>query len=225
MNDYNFTEQMPFGTDSFADNPEPRCPCLLLLDTSGSMAGAPIDQLNAGLTDFKDALMADSIAMKRVEIAVVTFGPVKIESTFHTAPNFFPPIFTANSDTPMGTAIKQGLDMLRQRKDEYRANGIAYYRPWIILITDGAPTDEWQSVKALIKDGESSKSFVFFTVGIGGADMNILRQINVDRDPLKLQGLKFRELFKWLSDSMGGVSRSAPGTAVSLTSPRGWAEV
>lgn len=225
MTDYTFAEQMPFGTDSFADNPEPRCPCLLLLDTSGSMAGAPIDQLNAGITDFKDALMADSIAMKRVEVAVVTFGPVKIESTFHTAPNFFPPIFTANSDTPMGEAIKQGLDMLRQRKDEYRANGIAYYRPWIILITDGAPTDEWQSVKALIKNGEDSKAFVFFTIGIGGADMNILRQINVDRDPLKLQGLKFRELFKWLSDSMGGVSRSAPGTAVSLASPRGWAEV
>jgi uncharacterized protein YegL len=161
MNDYNFSEQMPFGTDSFADNPEPRCPCLLLLDTSGSMAGAPIEQLNAGIADFKNALMADSIAEKRVEVAVVTFGPVKIESTFHTAPNFFPPIFTANSDTPMGAAIKQGLDMLRQRKDEYRANGIAYYRPWIILITDGAPTDEWQSVTALIKDGEKSKSFVF----------------------------------------------------------------
>jgi len=225
MSDYNFAEQMPFGTDSFADNPEPRCPCLLLLDTSYSMTGAPIDQLNVGIADFKNALLEDSIAMKRVEVAVVTFGPVKIESTFHTAPNFFPPIFTADGNTPMGAAIKQGLNMLRQRKDEYRANGIAYFRPWVILITDGAPTDEWQSVTALIKDGEKSKSFVFFAVGIGGADMNILRQINVDREPLKLQGLKFRELFKWLSDSLGEVSRSAPGTAVSLTSPRGWAEV
>ena len=225
MNDHNFAEQMPFGTDSFADNPAPRCPCLLLLDTSGSMVGTPIEQLNAGLTDFKNALMEDSIAMKSVEVAVVTFGPVKIESTFHTAPNFFPPIFTANSDTPMGSAIKQGLDLLRLRKEDYRANGIPYYRPWVILITDGAPTDEWQSVANLIKNGEDSKSFVFFAVGIGGADMGVLRQINVNREPLKLQGLKFRELFKWLSDSMGGVSRSAPGTAVSLTSPRGWAEV
>jgi uncharacterized protein YegL len=51
----------------------------------------------------------------------------------------------------------------------------------------------------LIKDGENSKAFVFFAVGVGGADLNILRQIVVDREPLKLQGLKFRELFKWLS--------------------------
>jgi uncharacterized protein with von Willebrand factor type A (vWA) domain len=38
--------QKPFGTDDFALNPEPRCPCLLLLDVSGSMAGEPITELN-----------------------------------------------------------------------------------------------------------------------------------------------------------------------------------
>jgi hypothetical protein len=54
-------EQVPFGTDSFADNPEPRCPCLLLLDTSGSMSGRPITALNSGLVAFKDDLAADSL--------------------------------------------------------------------------------------------------------------------------------------------------------------------
>jgi len=39
----------------FQDNPEPRCPVVLLLDTSGSMAGKPIDELNAGLQDFQKA--------------------------------------------------------------------------------------------------------------------------------------------------------------------------
>ena len=225
MNNYDNFEQMPFGTDDFALNAEPRCACLLLLDTSGSMSGAPIDELNAGITSFKNELLADSIAMKRVEVAVVTFGPVKIESTFHTAPSFSPPIFTAGSDTPMGLAIKQGLDLLRLRKDEYRANGIPYYRPWVILITDGAPTDEWKSAAKLIKEGEDSKSFTFFAIAVSGADMGVLRQISVNREPLKLKGHNFREFFKWLSDSMGGVSRSTPGTGVSLTSPRGWAEV
>ena len=43
MND-DFFDQMPFGEDNFADNPEPRCPCLLILDTSGSMQGSPINE-------------------------------------------------------------------------------------------------------------------------------------------------------------------------------------
>jgi len=218
------SEQIPFGTDNFAENPEPRCPCLLLLDTSASMAGAPISELNAGLVTFKDELAADSLAMKQVEVAVITFGPVKVESSFHTVPNFFPPHLQASGDTPMGTAIKQGLDMIKQRKEEYRANGIDYYRPWVFLFTDGAPTDEWQSAVAMIQEGEASKSFAFFAVGVQDANMNFLKQISV-REPLKLQGFRFREFFLWLSKSMKSVSRSIPGTTVPLASPSGWAEV
>ena len=50
------TEQISFEhkNDDFASNPEPRCPCLLLLDVSGSMRGHPIDELNAGLNTFKE---------------------------------------------------------------------------------------------------------------------------------------------------------------------------
>jgi len=219
-----FASQVPFGTDSFADNPEPRCPCLLLLDTSGSMSGAPIAELNAGIQAFKDELIADEIAMKRVEVAVVTFGPVKIENEFRTAPSFFPPQLTASGDTPMGEAIRQSFDLLRRRKEEYRSNGIPFYRPWVFLITDGGPTDEWRSAAAMVREGEAQKSFAFFAVGVQSAKMDILQQI-ATREPVKLQGLKFRELFKWLSNSMKSVSRSTPGTAVPLPPPTGWAEV
>jgi uncharacterized protein YegL len=217
-------DQVPFEPGGFADNPEPRCPCLLLLDISGSMAGAPIRELNAGLLNFKDELSADSLAMKRVEIAVITFGPIKVENNFHTAPGFSPPVLEARGDTPMGAAIKQGVDMIRVRKEEYRANGISFYRPWVFLITDGAPTDEWQSAATLIREAESSKSIAFFAVGVQGANMEILKQISV-REPLKLEGLKFRELFQWLSNSMKSVSRSTPGTEVLLPPPTGWSVV
>jgi uncharacterized protein YegL len=56
-------EQMPFGSTEFAENPEPRCPCLLLLDTSHSMSGSPIAQLNQGMQAFKDELATDALAI------------------------------------------------------------------------------------------------------------------------------------------------------------------
>jgi uncharacterized protein YegL len=218
------SEQISFDTNNFADNPEPRCPCVLLLDVSGSMNGRPLDELNAGLTVFKDELAADALAMKRVEVGIVTFGPVKVETPFTSAATFYPPTLQSQGDTPMGAAITQALNMVEDRKRDYRANGISYYRPWVFLITDGAPTDSWQAAAAAIREGEASKKFAFFAIAVKGADMDKLRQISV-RDPLSLEGLKFRELFSWLSSSLRSVSRSTPGTDVQLEAPKGWASV
>ena len=63
-----------FDQAEFADNPEPRCPVVLVLDTSGSMKGQAIVEMNEGLRAFGQAIRADRLAALRVEVAVVTFG-------------------------------------------------------------------------------------------------------------------------------------------------------
>lgn len=214
-----------FADASFAENAEPRCPCILLLDTSQSMSGQPIQQLNAGLAHFHDELIADSLAAKRVEVSIITFGPVQVQSDFQTADAFKAPTLSASSNTPMGEAIEKAILQLQQRKEAYKRNGVAYYRPWIFLITDGGPTDAWQRAAQMVKAGEQAKAFSFYAVGVEGANFDILKQIAV-RDPLRLNGLRFRDLFAWLSASLSAVSQSTPGELVPLTNPtgpNGWA--
>lgn len=210
----------------FADNPEPRCACVLLLDTSASMGGRPIAALNEGLRAFGDDIGTDTLASRRVEVAIVTFGQGGAQTVqgFLGAGQFVAPTLTAGGSTPMGEAIERALDLVENRKRDYRANGVAYYRPWVFLITDGEPTDAWDDAARRVAEAEKANGLAFFAVGVQGANMDVLKQIAV-RDPLKLDGLKFTELFVWLSQSQKRVSASRVGEQAALPSPSGWASV
>jgi uncharacterized protein YegL len=103
---------------------------------------------------------------------------------------------------------------------------MAYYQPWIFMITDGAPTESDQEVQSAgqrVREAETNKRLSFFAVGVEGADMEKLRSISV-RDPVKLKGLDFKAMFVWLSASMQKVSASKVGQQVPLQ-PVGWAAV
>ena len=211
----------------FADNPEPRCPCILLLDTSGSMSGKPIEQLNAGLLAFRDSLQQDKLASLRVEVALITFGShASLAQDFLTVDQFNPATLTAGGSTPMGAAINLALDKLEERKQLYKKTGTPYFRPWAFLITDGEPTDEWQTAASRVQESESRKALAFFAVGVEKADMARLAHIAPrERPPKPLIGLEFKSLFLWLSRSLTNVSHSRVGDQVPLEPVDGWAKV
>ncbi len=213
----------------FAENPEPRCPCVLLLDVSGSMSGAPIEALNAGLQTFREELNRDELARKRVEIAIATFADrVQVVQDFVTPDEFEPPVLTAGGLTCLGSALETGLQLIGDRKASYRTHGISYYRPWLFAITDGEPQGEPEAVveraAQQIQTAEAERRLACFAVGVEGANLARLSDLTV-RTPLKLKGLCFRELFVWLSASMQSVSHSQVGDQVPLQAPTGWAEV
>ena len=217
---------MPIGLPEFVENPEPRCPVILLCDTSGSMHGEPIEALNRGLAAFQKDVYKDEIASLRVEVALITFGPVHLTQDFVTIDEFAPPKLTADDVTPMGEAIEYALDLLEQRKEVYKTNGVQYYRPWVFLITDGAPTDNWQNAAQRIREMEAQRRMLFFAVGVEGADMNKLRQIALpERPPVLLNGLDFTSMFQWLSTSMKRVSSSKVGGTMIQLPAVGWGQI
>ncbi len=207
----------------FADNPEPRCPVVLALDVSWSMRGQPIDELNAGLQEFERAIKADKLAALRVEIALVTFGGAVQSVDFVPADQFQPPPLSATGGTPMGQAVQQALTLLRERKEKYKRNDVDYYRPWLFLISDGDPTDAWESAAAQAQQEEARKGVSVYAVGVEGADLAKLGRFCSANSPLKLKGLAFAELFTWLSKSLSAVSQQRPGQQAPLP-PVGWAQ-
>lgn len=201
--------------DDLIDNPTPRCPVALVLDTSGSMYGAPIEQLNAGAQLFIDEVKRDDLARWSVDLAVYTAGGsadciqsfIGVEQVAGLAP------FSAGGGTPLGQAMRMALDDLEARKQAYRDAGVPYYQPWMVLISDGAPGDAWQGVAQRAAALSAQRKLVSLPIGVQGADLDVLSQFS-SKPAVALDGLKFRELFLWLSASMARVSASTSCDAV-----------
>lgn len=209
------------------DNPTPRCPVALVLDTSGSMHGAPIQELNAGLQLFIDELKRDDLARWSVELSVFTAGGqaecllefTGIEHIAGVAP------LDACGTTPLGQATQMALEALNARKAQYRKSGVAYYQPWLVIISDGEPTDVWQRAAQEANSLSVQRKLVSLPIGVAGANMHVLSQFS-SKPAVALNGLKFRELFQWLSASMARVSASTSSdAAVSLPSMSGWGSI
>ena len=219
--------------EDLENNPSTRVPVCLVLDTSGSMSGDPINELSEGVRLFYDAVRSDETALYSAEISVVTFGgSVTRKADFNTLEHQpETPEFYANGGTPMGEAVNMALDMLEQRKSEYKASGVDYYQPWIVLMTDGKPNGDRSELSRAIQrtcDMVNERKLTVFPIGIGEeADMDVLAKFSPKRPPLKLQGLNFREFFAWLSKSVSKVTQSTPGEKVQLdvADINGWAEL
>lgn len=205
-----------------AENYEQKCLCVLVLDVSGSMSGNPIQELNKGLQDFYDEISNDPTTGQRLEVALVTFNHmVKTIQSPALVENFTMPNLSASGSTATVDAVKNAIELVAARKAWYKTTNQTYYRPWIILMTDGEP-DGNQDIEGLaqqIKQDTQNKSYMFLPIGVGhDANMSVLSKIQGSIPPMKLQGTKFSSFFKWLSASMGTVVNSPEGQQVDLSS-------
>jgi uncharacterized protein YegL len=224
------------------DNPDPRIACTLLLDTSYSMSGAPINELNEGFKLFCEEIKKDDLAAKRAEIAVITFGGMaRVEVPFTEGRDLQAKPLIPSGNTPLGSALTLALNQLESRKAEYKQAGLEYYRPWLFVLTDGEPTDgaEFDAAAQRVRAAEAARGVSVFGIGVGdAANLDKLGQLSAKRTPVALKGLSFREFFGWLSASLSTASSSlAFGTSdsqvaaaesaqqIPLPAPTGWATV
>lgn len=162
--------------------PEPKkLPVILLLDVSGSMGGAKIDSLYDATIDMIETFAAAQVKEQIIDVAIITFGD---SVDLHTR---YTPVkdlqakgisrFKASGMTPMGTALRMAKDMI----DDKNETPSRIYRPAVVLVSDGAPNDDWKGpMDKFINDGRSSKC-QRFAVAIGNdADRSVLERFTKD---------------------------------------------
>ncbi|WP_193510177.1 VWA domain-containing protein [Cryobacterium sp. BB736] len=225
---------LKIGADDLVENPTPRVPVSLCIDTSGSMLGDKIRELMEGVNLFYDAIDEDDDAHDAAEVSIVEFNSAAALIQDYASIERLERIETIDPSglTFLGEGVNLALDTLEKRKSVYSGSGVLYYQPWLVLMTDGQPNgDPAELERAVQRVTEliAAKKLTVFPIGIGGdADMAVLARFSPpDRPPLRLQGLKFKEFFEWLSKSVSRVSRSTPGDKVKLDLEglAGWAEL
>ena len=209
------------------NNPSNRVPVVLCLDVSYSMNGKPMEELNEGVRLFIKSVKEDPIASSAVELCVVTFSDdANVVADFRELTNFDGRLtLTAiRGQTNLGAGVNLALDLLERRKSEYQDVGVEYYQPWLVLMTDGAPTTDTHHQAAdrtnrLLAD----KKLVVFSIGIGDrANMEVLALFSGKNTPKRLNGLDFRRFFDWLSKSVSVVSQSTLGDTPHLPPTSDW---
>ena len=214
-----------------ANNPTTRVPICIALDTSGSMGGTKIKELNRGVNIFLESILEDEITRYSADIAILTFGgTVEKVLDFGAVEDIKLPKFLARGGTPMGEAVLEALDMLEDRKKQYQKNAVTYWQPWLVLMTDGAATDGEHALPNKVAmaaektcDLVKNKKLTLFSIIIEPGTPDELEKFCGKLAPL--DGVKFEEFFVWLSQSVSVVSESSPGTRLKLPDPTSWTTI
>lgn len=211
------------------------CPCVVLADVSGSMAGEPIKAVQDGIGTLAKVLREDDVAADCVELAVVTFGTeTRILRNFQVAREFDPPKLEIGGITNLGEAVIESLDLIERRRSEHKELALDAHKPWLVVLSDGMPSssqDILAQAKARVRKAETAEKeqdrVACFFVGTDDSAVRGLQSV-AHRHPAKLRDFDFASMFRWVARSLVQVSRSLPGETVRLddpSAPGGWAEL
>ena len=219
-------ESLRIKQERLVSNQAPRLPVCLLADSSSSMAGEKIDQLNRGIRAFINAVQEDATACASVELSTITIGGKKPEVLFEFTPvdELDMPVLEINGITPLAQAIKQGVELLDERKNELKTFGVPQYKPWVIIISDGLSTDDPEQDREssqLLRQKIDNGDVLVVAVAVGENEDQKTQAIEglqcfAPKNTYLLDGVKFEEFFIFLSQSTQSRTNLNPGDAFDI---------
>lgn len=244
LDDLNYSEQTEDAFYEFAENPDPRSACVICLDCSDSMAmtsatsgihpedpETPMYKLNQALETLITEVQKDDLTRSRLELTFLPYGtevnvPSK-DQLFKSVDKIDVPKIEPMQLTSTGAVLNTAMDLIRDRKAEYNRAGIDYYRPFLVIITDGNATDNtaYEQAKGRLNQMEAKSEVVVIPVAVNEVAVQFMQGISGSKPPLLLKDTNFSEFFVWLSKSQAAVSASTPGDVPDAPPIDGWAKL
>jgi uncharacterized protein YegL len=212
---------MSFNPANFTAPKAKPLPVILLLDKSGSMGGEPIQLLNQAVHEMIEDFSKGSGEVE-IQVAIITFGAeVKLYQPLARVADIEWRDLSVDGATPMGTAIKMAKAMLED-KDVIPSRA---YRPLVVLVSDGGPTDEWQApLKDFISTGRSAKCDRMAMAIGSNADESVLKQFMAGTEYSLFyaeNAKKIREFFKFVTMSITVRTKSQDPNVIPKNSDSG----
>ncbi len=186
-------------------------PVILLADISGSMSvEGKIDALNHAVRDMLSTFATSDDLRAEIHVAIITFGgEARIHTPLQPASAVQWSDMVSDGGTPMGQAMVLAADLV---DDKDKIPGRAY-RPTVILISDGHPTDSWQTgLDRMTKRGRAQKADRMALAIGGDADTEMLRRF-VDDEKRQVfvaaDARRIKDFFQFVTMSVTARSRSA----------------
>ena len=197
--------KLDFGSYDFANVKVSRkIPMCLVLDSSGSMEGDKIKELNTNIHKFLDYIRNNAKASRICDLCIITFGGVvNIVNNYSSIDDIDFEDLVAGGRTPLGSAVAKAEELLDARRQYYKDNSIEHYKPIMMLMSDGIPTEDYRDVARRFSERVSKKELKIFPVGIGADfDASVLKEFSPILNPKVIKDSSdFSKLFELLSSS------------------------